>query len=347
MNPIVYCKDAVLKVFEENGAELLMVAGLGCGAAAVGVGIYQGPKVKESIDNFKSNAEAYKVAKEATYAEWTPEGKTEPCDEVKDAVNKEYAKSILKEASGTAKEVAKELAPVIALEVGMVGFCLWSNRLQAAKIDKLSKDLAGVTAAYTVLDKLYRKYRENVRTEYGEEADDKMRRGVIIEDEKGNKKVVLPEELNEENKKAWADDCKSGNQVLGWSVIWDTTAGPAYPMMRNENLYGWTPDYKRAWTTLCTLEADMRKEIAKPHGYCVVNDVYKRLGYDKFCSQSGAVVGWYNDTDRWLSEEEVNAIFDLGLTSKQNVEARKGNEEGWWINLEPMGVVLEHINCKN
>lgn len=198
MNPIVYCKDAVLKVFEENGAELLMVAGLGCGAAAVGAGIYQGPKVKESIDNFKQHAKIYKAAKDETFAEWTSEGETEPCEEVKDAVSKFYAKSILKEATGTAKEVAKELAPVIALEVGMVGFCLWSNRLQAAKIDKLSKDLAGVTAAYTVLDKLYRKYRENVKTEYGEEADDKMRRGVIIEDEKGNKKVVLPEELNEE-----------------------------------------------------------------------------------------------------------------------------------------------------
>ena len=79
MNPLVYCKDAVLKVFEENGAEILMIAGLGCGAAAVGVGIYQGPKVKESVDNFKANARAYKAAKESTFAEWTPEGATAEC----------------------------------------------------------------------------------------------------------------------------------------------------------------------------------------------------------------------------------------------------------------------------
>lgn len=331
--------NCAVDIIKKHAPEILMISGLGCGIAATGYALYKGKDVTSAVTKYKNNVKGKVSAANDVIEEYKQDA------DVKAAVSKEMGKDILKDTGILAKEIIKETHPIIIFEAACVGMCVWSNRLQAAQIDKLTRDLAGVTAAYGILATAYNKYRDNVRTKYGVEEDELMRNGVIIEDEKGNKKVVLPSELNEEQKAKWQQECKNGNAVNGWDVIWDQTAGPVYPVKRSEELYSYEPDYKKAWVILNTIQNDIRKELRRPGGTVVVNDIYKKLGYNKFCSQAGQVTGWWNDTGRWLTDEELNKLFYMGLDSHLNYAARKGDEEGWWIQLEPMGVVLDHINC--
>ena len=342
MNAIESLGRGALDILRKNAPEILMVTGLSCGAGAIGYGVYKGWKVTSLIDDCKDKAEVFRTGRDIALED-------EECQtpEAQRAVKVACATDIAKEIGKTSLEVAKTLHPVLILEGACIGCCLASNRLQAAKIDKLSRDLAAVTSAYIGLDKLYKKMRENVKAKYGEEEEELMRRGVIVENEKGEKKVVLPEELNEENKAGWKKTCDEGNDVSGWDVIWNEAAGPLWPQKRNGNLYGYSPDPVKARNTLKDIETQIQSEIRRPHGHAVVNDLYKKLGYQAFCSEAGQVIGWWNETDRWLSDDEVSAIFNMDIDSRLNNEAKKGSGDGWYVKVEPMGVVLDHINNRD
>lgn len=331
-------------ILKKHAPEILMVTGLGLGAGAIGYSIYKGGDITNSIKDYKFNVETIKISRDMVlddYDDMKPDYNI-----IKANLNKEVRKDILKETGVMVKDVLKVSWPIIALEAGCVGCCLASNRLQATQIDKLSRDLAAVTGAYTVLDKLFRKYRENVKVTYGEEADELMRNGVIVE-ENGKRIVKLPSEITDEQKKGWESSIAPTKDMCGYDLIWGEDAGSIYSYKRSENLYDYVPDHNANYITLKRYQTELRDALRAPHSYITVNDIYKKYGYSKFCTQAGQVVGFWNDSDHYLNDDEVAKILDLKIDSCLNDESIVGDEPSWYLSIDPMGIVLDHIGPAN
>lgn len=220
-------------------------------------------EAKEEIDTIKEGEVRQDIAEADVDEDFEPEK----------VVNKKklavcYAK--------TGLDIFKEYAPSAALITLGVGCIIGSHNI-------MYRRQVALIAAYEAVDKSYRKYRERVITELGEDKDAYFKHGIK------KTKVNVTEENPETGKKtkskqevyAVADESEvKGKHVSQYARFFDDAS------------IEWkkSPEYNLHFLKLQEKHAN---DILNARGYIFLNEVYRMLGLPY--SQAGQVVGWIKD----------------------------------------------------
>lgn len=215
--------------------------------------------------------------------------------------------------SKTGVELAKLYGPSLAIGAASI-MCLVGghNILQSRNV--------AVMAAYEILDKGYRAYRDRVREEYGEDIDYQFHNGLraekIVEIEKGtngrSKQVT---------KKVYKIDPSVPSQYA-------RLFGPGNSCWENN------PELNLYWLRTQQIWAN---DLLLAQGHLFLNDVYKALGFEQ--TSAGAVVGWK------VGEGRQNFV-DFGMYEGASEASRAfiNCEEGSvWLDFNVDGVMYNLI----
>lgn len=166
----------------------------------------------------------------------------------------------------TVLSLAKVYAPAIVLGTISVAAILGGHRI-------LHRRNVALGAAYKVVDKSFRKYRNNVIDELGKEKDEWFQHGIKAEkvnitetDENGKAKVVKKEKK-----------VVNSNDVSMYARFFDE----GNPNWRK------TPEYNLVFLKS---QQSYANDLLLSRGHLFLNEVYDMLGMDR--TQAGQVVGW-------------------------------------------------------
>lgn len=222
-------------------------------------------------------------------------GKT--LDEVKDDIDKVKSDENPEVVSET-KDVERKKALFKAYLKGAGKICklyIWSVLIAAISIaciftsNKILRNrLTTVTAAYAMLDKAYKSYREDVAKEIGEEKENELYYGVkkvteeVVDPETGEKKQVEHLFANTEHQHSiyakYFDECSDF----------------------------WKPDPLQNLAFLNLVMASCNDKL-KNRGYLFLNEVYEMLDIPP--TVEGQIIGWVYDEDNPIGDNFV----DFGL----------------------------------
>lgn len=203
------------------------------------------------------------------------------------ADEKDINKELAKVSTQTAVKVAGSYAPAVILGAASAGMILGSDHI-------MKKRDASLAAAYMTLDQAFKKYRENVKAEVGEEKEQDIRFGAtkekveVVDEETGKKKKVEKKKYDiDHNPSAYSrwfgDEFEEGD--INYSTKYK--AGK-----RSANLF-----------FLRNQEAYIN-ELLKIKRVIYLNDVYRLLGYKE--TQAGQRVGWIYDAKTPFGQNRIN-----------------------------------------
>ena len=207
----------------------------------------------------------------------------------------------------TAWKVIKLYAPAVG--VGALGI---TSILYGHKI--LSKRNASLAAAYQLLDKGFKEYRQNVRDRYGDEVDKELRYGLVKE--KVEEETIDPETGKKKKTKKEVTVLPDGRIPSVYARIFDEL---------NDN---WERD---AELNLYFINGQLNywNHILQTRGYVFLNEVYKALGFDP--TKAGQHVGWYYDAKNPKADNYIDfGIYDVN---------RRGASE--FVNGMERSVILD------
>lgn len=210
----------------------------------------------------------------------------------------------------TAVKIGKLYAPAIGLGVISIGLLTGSHLV-------LTRRNVALTAAYTVLDKGFREYRERVVKEFGEDKDREFRYGTIakeiVEEGEHGHEVKTVQRIGAHGRSIYARPFDQNNRH--WS---------RHPMDNRSfimNMQSWANDKLGA------------------NGSLLLNDVYDMLGMDR--SVEGCVVGWVKDRKRTGGDGYVS--FGLDADRQEVRDFMMGDEGAVWLDFNVDGVVYKFI----
>jgi hypothetical protein len=251
---------------KKSSPEILIVTGIIGGIAAAVLACKATKKVDTVIDEFKDQKEEIKNA------ELTD-------DEMKKATVAVY--------SHTALEFVKLYGPSVSIGVASIACILTGHGI-------LKKRVAAISAAYTLLDDGYKKYRKKVIEKFGEEVDKELKYGI-------KKETVVEEETLENGKTVKKEkEIYVANGPVEYSE---------YAKFFDESCYAWEKNSESNLAYLRIQEAAANEKL-KRQGYLFLNDVYEMLGIP--ITAAGQVVGWIYDEDDPVGDNYVSfGIYDI------------------------------------
>lgn len=248
-------------------------------------------KVNEITDEAKENIDKIHVALEKGYTEAGQEYTEE--DSKKD-LTITYVQ--------TAVKLTKNYAPAIVLGSLSVASIISGHNM-------LRKRYIATAAAYTLVDKSFKDYRNRVVERFGKELDQELRYNIkakeveeIEVDEKGKEKVV-----------------KKTIQVADPNAISD------YAFFFCEGCHGWSKDAEFNLMFLKRQQA-WANDVLKTRGHLFLNEVHDMLGVQR--TQAGNVVGWIYDEKNPVGDNFV----DFGIYD-QDDERKRAFVNGWERNI--------------
>lgn len=181
----------------------------------------------------------------------------------------------------------------------------------------LNKRNVAVMAAYKALEKTFTDYQERVASEYGEEAEQRIRRAESDEEVE----VVDPVTGKKRKKHVSTFD---PNKISVYSRVF----AEGNPMWSRE------PQYN-----LFFLKAEQNQLNDRLHhtGHVFLNEVYDRLGFPR--TKEGAVVGWILNADG-------DNYIDFGMYNMDSERARdfiNGYEPSILLDFNVDGVIFDKI----
>lgn len=212
----------------------------------------------------------------------------------------------------TGVKLAKLYAPAVSLGVLSLGSILASNNI-------LRKRNAALAAAYAVIDRSFKEYRDRVIERFGAEVDHQLRYNIkneeieeTVTDEKGKeKKVKKTVEVADPN-------------VSGY-VKYFTKSNPNW-----EN----NPEYIEMFLRA---QQNYANDKLKAIGHLTLNDVYDMLGFQD--TRAGMVVGWIYDPDNPNGDNFVE--FDV---KKVLLPDERGDyEESYAIDFNVDGNIYDKM----
>lgn len=256
---------------------ILLVGGLISGGAAIVTACTKSIKAKEIIDSYKKDKQDIEFVKN-------------------NVEEKEYSENDYKEdkknlAIQTAFNLLKTYSPTIILSAISITLILSGYGV-------LNKRYASTAAALGITEKIFNKYRKNVKEKYGEEVDKEMRYGVkekveeIIDSKGKTKKVktkIVSPKLDE------------------------------YTRIFDKNHHDFTMDNEANKKQLLRIQAYCN-EILKIKGYMFLNDVLEQLCMKK--TPYGQTVGWIWDKHDPSKQTEI----DFGIFDLVNIDVTNDNE---------------------
>lgn len=279
MNNVTRTFNKVGFAFKKHSPEILVAAGV-VGVVASGVMACKATtklsEVKEDHKNRTNEINEY-VEKNGYTEEYTEE------DQKKD-LTIIYAQTGLK--------YVKLYAPAVALGVLSVTAIVTSNRI-------LNKRNAALAAAYTVVDKSFKDYRDRVIERFGKELDRELRYNIktkqideIVTNEDGTETTV-----------------KSNVDVATIDVYSD------YARFFDDGCAGWDkdPEYNLMFLRR---QQEYANDRLRSKGRLFLNEVYDMLGIPR--TKAGQVVGWVYDEKNPIGDNYV----DFGLYDVHNEKSR-------------------------
>lgn len=216
----------------------------------------------------------------------------------------------------TGVKIIKLYGPAVALGALSLGGMLTSNHI-------LRKRNIALAAAYTAVDKSFKKYRGRVIERFGEELDKELRFNVkakeieeTVVDEKGKEKTV---------KKT--------------VMVADPNCYSEYARCFMEGSTGWDndPEYR---VMFLRNQQNAANERLKARGYLFLNEVYEMLDIPP--TKAGAVVGWIYDEKHPTGDNFV----DFGIYDTNNPKCRdfvEGTEPAIWLDFNVDGYILNDL----
>ena len=194
----------------------------------------------------------------------------------------------------TGLKLVKLYSPSVALGVLSIGSLLASNNI-------LRKRNVALAAAYTTIDKSFKKYRNNVIERFGEQVDKELKYGIV-------KKKIEEVEVNPETGK----EKKVKKEV---EVIDSLDDYSEYARFFDDGCKGWEKD---AEMNLAFLRAQQKyaNDLLVSRGYLFLNEVYNMLGIP--ITKAGQVIGWVYDP----KNSDVHNYVDFGIYNVNRPKAR-------------------------
>lgn len=234
-------------------------------------------KVNEVIEPAKENIEKIHVASELGETEggveYTPE------DGKKDLAIV-YAQ--------TGLQIAKLYAPAVITGMLGLGAIFTAHGIMRSRT-------AALAAAYTAVDRSFKKYRKSVVERFGDELDKELKYNIkskeieeVVVNEDGTESVV--------KKTIEVADLERPNDYSPYAIFFD------------DGNTGWSKNPEESKFFLIQ-QQHWANEKLKAKGYLFLNDVYEMLGAQK--TQIGQRVGWVYDKDNPRGDNYVDfGIFD-------------------------------------
>lgn len=195
--------------------------------------------------------------------------------------------------------------PAFALYIASIGLLVGSNRILNARN-------AGLAAAYTLVDQAYKKYRNRVIDEFGEEVDNYIRYKKPYE---GNLQI-----LNDKKKPVNFEELD--NVDLPGEIKDSSFPLSPYARVFSEDNPQWrnTPMELEYYLKLCEKFANEKLQI---NGHMMLNDVYKEIGLSP--TADGCVIGWLAEPDPVLGG---NGFIDFDIYNDFNTAFLNGQDTG-------------------
>lgn len=300
--------DLMLKA-DQNKPEIMLVAGLvgviGATVLACRATIKAKDIIEEKNERLEEIAEVCDDAENSDIVELPAEDKKE--------IRKVYLKTGLK--------LAKVYAPAVAIETAAFALLIKSNSVQRDR-------LAGLTAAYITVDQAFKKYREAVIAELGEDKDLEFKTGLkkqkieaIVEDENGNEKLKKEEGLVLPN----------GQYISEYAKFFDESC-PDWTKSPENNIH------------FLRLQQAAANEKLKIQGHLFLNEVYDMLGIPR--TKAGAVVGWLYPAERFNSLD-LNGFVDFGIydmwANAKRADFVNGYERSILLDFNVDGCIYNYI----
>lgn len=253
----------------------------------------------------------------------------ERLEEIQENLNEEEKKELPVEAKKdirkvylkTSLKLAKTYAPAIAVETAAFALLIKSNSVQRDR-------LAGLTAAYITVDQAFKKYRQAVIEELGEEKDLEFKTGLkkqkidaIVEDEEGNEKLKKEEGLV----------LPDGRYISEYAKFFDESC-PDWQKSPENNLH------------FLRLQQAAANEKLKIQGHLFLNEVYDMIGLPR--TKAGAVVGWLYPAERYNSLQ-LNGFVDFGIydmwANAKRADFVNGYERNILLDFNVDGCIYNYI----
>ncbi len=209
-------------------------------------------------------------------------------------------------------KLAKLYAPAVGLGILSLGSILASNNI-------LRKRNAALAAAYVVVDRSFKEYRDRVVERFGEEVDHQLRYNIkateveeTVIDEKGKeKKVKKTIEVADPNASEYVKYFTKSNPY------WENNPEYVEMFLRSQQNYA--------------------NDKLKATGHLTLNDVYDMLGFHD--SKAGMVVGWIYDLDHPNGDNYVE--FDVKKVHLPDEQG--GYEEAYAIDFNVDGNIYNEM----
>ena len=172
----------------------------------------------------------------------------------------------------TGIKLAKLYAPAVALGALSITGIVASNSI-------LRKRNIALAAAYTTVDKTFKRYRNNVIDRFGENIDKELRYGVKA---KEIEETTVDDNGNETTVKKTVDVADPVSMYSDYARIYD------------DGCNGWTKDPEFNLMFLRHTQSQAN-DILKRRGYLFLNEVYDMLGFQR--TKAGQVMGWIYDEE--------------------------------------------------
>lgn len=206
----------------------------------------------------------------------------------------------------TARRSAIIYGPSVLMGVGALALIVTSHRSMKAR----NRALMGMAA---VLERSFNKYRERVRDELGEEADERFYYGAE------SRKINV---LDESGKKTKKKESKN-HQPEEFSPIMYQRRFDEYNVNWDEN-----DDMNLWWLDLAQQHFTLQLQS---HGWVSLNEVYKYLGFKR--TGWGQAVGWLRD--------EGDGFVDFGLDADIN---QRPEEREFLLDFNVSGYMLDTLD---
>lgn len=210
-----------------------------------------------------------------------------------DYTEEDYKKDLRKIQTSCVVNVAKLYLPAVAVGALSITSILTSNNI-------MKKRNASLAAAYATLDSMYKRYRQNVIDQYGEEADRNLRFGI--------KTDKVKEKVTDENGKTKTVT----NEVVTYDQINDYSD---YARFFDSSCVAWVPEPETNLMFLKGVENWCNNKL-HGQGYLFLNEVYRALGLPN--TLAGQSVGWVYDEENPIGDNKVSfCIYDIHDEAKR------------------------------
>ena len=193
----------------------------------------------------------------------------------------------------TGIKLVKLYSPAVALGALSITGIVASNSI-------LRKRNIALAAAYTTVDKTFKRYRNNVIDRFGEKIDKELRYGIKARE---IEEIVVDDDGNEKTVKKTVEAADPVSMYSDYAKIYDAGCN------------GWTKDAEFNLMFLRHTQAQAN-DILKRRGYLFLNEVYDMLGFQR--TKAGQVMGWIYDEENPVGDNFV----DFGIYNTDIEKAR-------------------------